>query len=58
MLKEYFTVGHSPDLKHFSVRIHDLDACADRKVQDHIYSALHKYLRSLKNKQGKQNGNS
>ena len=56
-MKQYFTAGASPDRKHFAVQVHDLDACADTKVQNHIYAALHKYLRSLKQQPEKTSGN-
>jgi hypothetical protein len=47
-MPEYFTLGHSPDLKHFQLTIHDPVACATPKVQNHIYAAMNKFLRNLR----------
>ena len=43
-----FSLGHSPDLKHLHLTVHDREACATTKVQNEMYAAFHKYLRKLK----------
>ena len=55
-LQAIVSVGSSPDLKHFKIAVIDLEACASKEVQDHIYAALHKYLRALKNHKGANHG--
>lgn len=55
-VQDLFTVGWSPDLKHFKIAIHDIEECASKKVQDHMYSALNKYLRTLRNHKGADHG--
>ena len=47
-MENKFTFGHAPDLKHFTLTIHDLAECATTKVQNDMYAAFHKYLRKLK----------
>ena len=47
-LDQFFTIGKSPDLKHFKLSVHDLDACARKDIQNHLYAAFNKYLRALR----------
>jgi hypothetical protein len=56
-MRQRFTTSVSPDRKYFVLRVHDLNACTETKIQNHIYAALHQYLRSLKQQPEETNGN-
>ena len=55
-LDELVTVGWSPDLKNFNIRLIDPEACTEKEVQNHIYAAVHNYLRKLRHQKGKNHG--